>query len=119
MPRRYTGGFLSSKEQVTDANSASGIFTTQEAGALTTAGSFPTGRWTPSRSLRFRNSVNTNLSRTPPIAGDTKTWTWSSWVKRGKIDGTQQFLFNGTASQSYIQFSTAEKMGLRKLKIPI
>ena len=37
MARRYTGGLLSSKEQVTDANSASGRFSVQESGALTAA----------------------------------------------------------------------------------
>ena len=89
MPRRYTGGFLSSKEQVTDANSASGIFTTQEAGALTTAGSFPTGRWATSRSLRFRSSVGAYLSKSFGADGNRKTWTMSCWVKRGKIASDQ------------------------------
>jgi hypothetical protein len=30
MTRRYTGGFLSATEQVTDANTANGIFSVQE-----------------------------------------------------------------------------------------
>jgi hypothetical protein len=25
------------------------------------------------------------LSRTPSVAGDRKTWTWSGWVKRGAL----------------------------------
>ena len=110
MPRRYTGGFLSGTEQLTDANKANGIFTVQEAGALTATGQFPIGGFNPTRSARFRYGLNANLSKTNVFPGDTKTWTWSSWVKRGAINGTQQFMFNATASQSYIQFSTAEKI---------
>jgi hypothetical protein len=88
MPRRYTGGFLSSKEQATDANTANGIFTTQEAAALTTAGNFPTGRWTPQRSLRFKSASNTYLRRTPSTTGNRKTFTHSVWFKLGMLSST-------------------------------
>jgi hypothetical protein len=81
MARRNTGGFLSATEQATDTNSANGIFTLQEAAAATAAGNFPTGRWTPSRSARFRNSASTYLNRTPSYPGNQKTWTFSFWVK--------------------------------------
>ena len=101
MPRRYTGGFLSTKEQATDANTANGIFTTQEAGALTTAGNFPTGRWTPQRSLRLRSAASANLSRTPAANGNQRTWTWSAWVKRGSLT-SDQMLF--AAGNTYIRF---------------
>jgi len=48
-----------------------------------------------SRSLRFNSADSAYLSRTPSSAGNRKTWTWSAWVKRGKIDssGTQYQLF--------------------------
>ena len=101
MARRYTGGFLSSKEQVTDANSASGIFTTQEAGALTTAGSFPTGRWTPQRSARFRRSVSAFLSRTPSFPGNTQKFTESIWTKRGTLGAAQWFGVTVSGNASY------------------
>jgi 3D (Asp-Asp-Asp) domain-containing protein len=99
MPRRYTGGFLSTKEQATDANTANGIFTTQEAGALTTAGSFPTGRWTPQRSLRFKRANKNYLNRTPGTAGNRRTWTWSAWVKQTNLTNGAQPYF--TASNDY------------------
>ena len=35
-------------------------------------------------SLRFDQGSNDYLNRTPS-AGNTKTWTWSGWVKRGKL----------------------------------
>jgi len=41
--------------------------------------------YTISRSLRFRSSANAYLSRTPSVAGNRKTWTYSVWVKRGAL----------------------------------
>jgi hypothetical protein len=37
-------------------------------------------------SLRFNDDDSAYLSRTPSVAGDRKTWTWSWWVKRGNLD---------------------------------
>ena len=34
------------------------------------------------RSLRFNSGDSDYLSRTPSVAGNRKTWTWSGWVKR-------------------------------------
>ena len=53
-----------------------------------------TGALTPltnnlNNSLRFRSSASARLTRTPTIAGNQKTWTWSAWVKRGSISSTQ------------------------------
>jgi len=99
MTRRYTGGFLSATEQVTDANTANGIFSVQDAGALTAAGSFPTGRWTPQRSIRFRRANKGYFSRTPGTAGNRRTWTWSAWVKQTNLTNGAQPYF--TASNDY------------------
>ena len=101
MTRRYTGGFLSSKEQVTDVNSANGIYTTQEAGALTTAGTFPTGRWTPQRSLRIRSSASAYLSRTPASASNRQIMTFSMWVKLGATTGGTGYLFSANTASGY------------------
>jgi hypothetical protein len=48
-----------------------------------------TGALTPltnnlTNSLRFRSSASAYLNRTPTLAGNRKTWTWSAWVKLGK-----------------------------------
>jgi hypothetical protein len=53
-----------------------------------------TGALTPltnnlNNSLRFRASASAYLLRTPTIASNQKTWTWSAWVKRGLISSTQ------------------------------
>jgi len=106
MARRYTGGFISATEQVTDANSANGVFTLAEAQVRTSLGEFPTGRWTPSRSLRFRRSASGFLNRTPATASNRRTWTFSGWFKRGLlVDENHIFTSGSLASQwASIQF---------------
>jgi hypothetical protein len=44
------------------------------------------------KSLRFRQAATAYLSRTPASAGNRQKFTWSGWVKRGKI-GQYQPLF--------------------------
>ena len=52
-------------------------------------------------SLRFRSSASAYLNRTPSVAGNRKTWTWSGWVKRGTLT-TGQWLFGaGPVSTDY------------------
>jgi len=98
MTRRYTGGFLSAKEQATDINTSNGIFTVSEAEQLTAVGNFPTGRWTPAKSLRFRSSSSVYLTQTPVYPGSTTTYTISVWVKRGLLSSTQYLWYPGTNS---------------------
>lgn len=51
-------------------------------------------------SLRFQSASSTYLARTPASATSRTVWTWSAWVKRGSLGGTQQLLcVNYTASQ--------------------
>ena len=49
-----------------------------------------------SRSLRFNKADLAHLTRTPASASNRKTWTWSGWVKRAKVDvSTFYQLFGG------------------------
>jgi len=49
-----------------------------------------------SRSLRFNSLDSAYLTRTPSVAGNRKTWTWSGWVKRAQVStGTYYQLFGG------------------------
>jgi hypothetical protein len=54
------------------------------------------GGYQISRSLRFNSADSAYLNRTPASAGNRRTWTWSAWVKRGKL-GDWNYLFQGTA----------------------
>ena len=117
MARRYTGGFISATEQATDSNTANGIFTLAEAQEKTALGNFPTGRWTPSRSLRFRNSNSAYISRTPSVAGNKKTWTISFWLKTTKSNFDYYLLeasTNSTTDRTPIGFN-AGKLNIRHI----
>ena len=37
--------------------------------------------------------ASTDLTRTPSSASNRKTWTWSGWIKRTKLGGGNQVLF--------------------------
>ena len=53
------------------------------------------------RSIRLRNSASAYFSRTPSVAGNRQTWTWSGWVKRGTINsgaGSYFLLGNNSAN---------------------
>lgn len=117
MTRRYTGGFLSATEQATDLNSANGIFSLAEAQEKTSLGSFPTGRWTPQRSLRFKSAASTYLTRTPATASSQTKGTWSFWVKRGSLPGSRHTLFStkiGSVGNNAldIEFNTSNQINV-------
>jgi len=54
------------------------------------------GGYQISRSLRFNSADSAYLNRTPATTTNRRTWTWSGWVKRGKI-GDWAYLFQGSA----------------------
>jgi len=51
-------------------------------------------------SLRLRSSASAYLSRTFPSAGNRRTWTWSGWVKRGKLSDYQALFCGGDATSN-------------------
>lgn len=55
------------------------------------------------RSLRFRSSASAFLSRTFTSAGNRKTWTYSTWIKRGAI-GVRQALFGISGGSDSLTF---------------
>jgi hypothetical protein len=64
------------------------------------------------RGLRFSAARSTYLSRTPSVAGSRTTWTWSGWVKRGKL-GTGMSIFDsysGNVDFTVLNFDTSNKI---------
>jgi hypothetical protein len=57
------------------------------------------------RSLRFNSADSANLSRTPSVAGNRKTWTYSTWVKRANLSQAQGIL--AEAGSDLISFGFA------------
>jgi len=56
------------------------------------------GSFQVSNSLRFRQSASAYLNRTPSVAGNQKTWTWSGWVKLGVLSTCNLFVAGTTSS---------------------
>ena len=107
MVRRYTGGFISAKEQASDSNTANGVFTLSEHQERTALGNFPTGRWTPSRSLRFRAQASANLTRTPSVTSNQTTFTWSGWYKLTELLNANPRFYVGRTGANFPAFGIA------------
>jgi hypothetical protein len=62
------------------------------------------------KSLRFRSSASASLSRTFGTPTNNKIWTWSGWVKRGKLGVVQDFFAGGlsTSTYSYVGFQNTD-----------
>jgi hypothetical protein len=62
------------------------------------------GGYNLTRSLRLRSSASAYLNRTPASAGNRRTWTYSAWVKRGRLNATQYILESGSADTATDRF---------------
>ena len=58
------------------------------------------------RSLRFRSSASAYLNRTPSVASNRTTWTWSAWVKKAAT--TQQGIFSSQSPSSSADYDSLE-----------
>jgi hypothetical protein len=83
MTKRYTGGVVSSSLPTVNAAGASGVFNLSQQSDYQSRNAWPP--YKIEESLRFRSSANAYLNRTPTVASNRKTWTWSGWVKRGNF----------------------------------
>jgi len=64
-----------------------------------------------SRSVRLRSSASAYLNRTPASATNRQTWTWSGWVKRGRLGATQGlFARNDGSVATYIIFTSSDTL---------
>jgi hypothetical protein len=73
-------------------------------------------KYTINDSLRFNDNDSAYLSRTPSVAGNRKTFTWSGWVKRGNLSGVRQGIFTKTNSAGIafwaIEFETNDTINV-------
>ena len=60
---------------------------------------WPTGPQSIDNSLRFNSGSSDYLNRTPGSTSDTKTWTWSGWLKFART-GVNVWLFGAYSSAS-------------------
>ena len=63
------------------------------------------------RSLRFNSTDTPYLNRTPSSAGNRQKFTWSGWVKRGKLNAwTVIFSAAGSGSNDYLAFEPSNRL---------
>jgi hypothetical protein len=62
------------------------------------------GDYTIARSLRLRSSATGHLTRTFASAGNRKTWTFSTWLKRGALGVSYARIFGGQANACHLYF---------------
>ncbi len=100
----YKLDFLSNGFKLRTGNANYGSNTSQTQYAYTAFADVPSklgstaNNLSISNSLRFSASNNTYLTRTPTVAGNQKTWTFSAWVKRGQLDTMQAIMTDGASS---------------------
>ena len=73
-------------------------------GSTGTVGSGSVGK-PISNSIRFRSGALAYLNRTPSVAGNRRTWTFSAWIKRGSFNNSLQRFFVGSGTDDFIRFN--------------
>ncbi len=69
--------------------------------------------YTINQSLRFRDTASPYLNRTPSVAGNRRTWTWSAWVKRSELSSNQSLFAVNNNGADYQEFRFQDSNTLR------
>jgi len=73
-------------------------------------GSLATG-YDIDNSCKFEIDNSESIVTTNQAAGNQKTWTWSGWLKRTELDGTQAFFGAGS---TYIRFVSGDTLNVQQ-----
>jgi hypothetical protein len=112
----YSGKIIRKTPVVPTQQSASGVWTTEDAAVAVRNNIWPVpGVPDPiSRSVRLRSSASAYLNRTPAGAGSRTTWTWSAWIKRGNFSASAQkelfAVYVNATNFSHLYFDTTETL---------
>ena len=65
-------------------------------------------------SVRFNDNDSPSMYKTPGSGGDQRTWTFSTWFKRGNIGSSQWILdaFDGSGDEFHIYLSSGNAIGI-------
>jgi len=66
------------------------------------SGTLISGASLMTNSLRFRSSSSAYLNRTPTATGSAQKFTWSGWIKRGKLSTTSYIYISDTSGAAII-----------------
>jgi len=115
MSKRYPGNFITGNPVALSQTSNNGIWDLKDNYTAVGNGTWQEvdGIYEIPRSLRFRSAATSYLQRTPAVASNRTTWTWSGWVKRG-AQGSQMSLlhaYDGSSSQrADFQFNSSNNL---------
>jgi hypothetical protein len=108
MSRRRPGSILGATPT---PGSSSGVWSLSQAAQAISEGNWKGYSDIQANSIKFDSARLSMLTRTPTSAGNRRTWTWSSWVKRSKL-GANQGIFtarNAAANDFfYVAFSSSD-----------
>jgi hypothetical protein len=104
---QYSGKIIRKNPVVPTQQAASGVWTVTDAAAAVKNNIWPVaGVPDPiSRSVRLRSSASAYFNRTPAVASNRRTFTWSGWVKRGDIGATYKRLFDAGSGNDTFMFN--------------
>ena len=76
---------------------------------VNTTAFYPT---TINQSLRFEDGDSPYLGRIPSTTGDTQTWTFSAWVKRGNLTADSYIFshYSNAGEWTLIQFDSSDRL---------
>ena len=87
---------------------APGVWRLRDAFNYIKAGLWPVaGNYPINNSLRFNSGSSDYLTRTPSVASNRRTWTYSFWIKRTRL-GSEEVILNceiGGPTSTYIYFT--------------
>lgn len=87
----YPGNIITANPTAPTVSSASGVWTTEQQLINQSAGNWPMAATQVSLSTRFNSADSAYLSRTPSVASNRKTYTFSLWAKRSTLSTRQNF----------------------------
>lgn len=104
---RFLGGYVTASPTAPTQTSAQGVWELEQQASAQVQNAWPLPPNVIQRSLRFNSADSTYLNRTPASAGNQKTWTWSGWVKRSKLnDGSALLATVSGSAFNYFSFGT-------------
>jgi hypothetical protein len=108
MSKRYPGNFITGNPVALSQTSNNGIWDLKDNYTATGNNTWQEadGIYEIGRSLRFRSAASAYLSKTPATTGNQKTWTWSGWVKLGKVAATSWLMTSGEPGSIATSYST-------------
>jgi len=114
MSKRYPGGIIRKTPQTPSQTSAQGIWDMASVTQAVKENTWPiAGVPDPiSRSLRFRSSAQSYLSRTFGAPTDNEKWTYSVWIKRGSLAANRTIMSSNVDGAEYwdMRFNTSDQI---------